>query len=225
MRIGSTTSWRRHASDSVNWAIERTLLLGGVLYNQLSDTTGNNNTFTPIVFAPLNSANELLAIYSDSVRSVNPFRFGNIQVTNGANIATVRNTATANTTITLPSTTGTLALTSQVPASEYFIGETTTAQSINNSTTTELTLNGFTTSGNVGGFSLFTDVNTKVPSTGTYLVKVNPAFTSNATGYRAVSLQLNATTLLSEISQRAVDGTGTGMFTADVASLIAGDNV
>jgi len=127
----------------------------------------------------------------------NPFRSGNIQITNGVNVATVRNTATANTTITLPSSTG---LTSQVYASEYFIGETTTAQSINNSTTKELTLNGLTTSGNVGGFSLFSDGNIKVPSTGIYLFRANPAFASNATGYRTASLQLNATTLLSKIS-------------------------
>ena len=150
MRIGSTTVWRRHTSDGRSYAIERTLRSCGVFYNQLSDTTGNNNTFTPIVFSPLNSATELLSIYSDSVRSANPFRNFNIHITSGANIATVRNTATANTTITLSSSTGTLALTSQVPASEYFIRETTTAQSINNSSTIELTLNGRTTSGHVG---------------------------------------------------------------------------
>ena len=131
-------------------------------------------------------------------------------------------TETANTTITLPSTTGTLALTSQLPASEYFIGKTTTAQSINNSITTELTLNGFTASGNV---DLFTNGDIRVPSTGVYLIKVNPAFAANETGYRTVSLQLNATTLLSEISCPAVNGTETAMFTADVASLTAGDNL
>jgi hypothetical protein len=161
---------KAYTSDSTNYAIERRLLSGGVLYNQLSDTTRNSNTFTP-----LNITIELLSIYSDSVRSVNPFRTGNIQITNGSIIATVRNTATGNTTITLPSSTGTLELTSQVPASENFIGETTTAQSINDSTTTELTLNGLSTRGNVGGFGLFTDGNVRVPSTGIYLFKANPA--------------------------------------------------
>jgi len=195
------------------------------LYNQLSDTTGNSNRFTPISFSPLNSTTELLSIYSDSVRSVNSFTSGNVQITNRAIIASVRNTATANTTITLPSFSGTLALTSQVLASGYFIGETTTAQSINNSSTIELSLNGLTTSGNVGRFGFYTDGNIKVPSSGIYLFKSNPAFASNSTGYRVVSLQLNATTLLAEVSCRAIYGTGSEIFIPDVVSLTAGDTL
>jgi hypothetical protein len=50
--------------------------------------------------------------------------------------------------------------------SEYLIGETTSAQFIYNLSMIELTLNGLTASGNVGGCGFHNNGNIKVPSTG-----------------------------------------------------------
>ena len=73
MRIGSTTLWRRHTSNGTNHAIERTLLSGGVIYNQLSGVTIHVSHTS----CSLNSENELLGIYIDSLRSVNHLRSSN----------------------------------------------------------------------------------------------------------------------------------------------------
>lgn len=111
-------------------------------------------------------------------------------------------------------------------AQPLIVLRTSDVQTLANNTHTYLDFFGFTTTANVGGFSVFSDGNVQVPVAGSYLLNADCLFQTNTTGFRQARFVENRTTTRTASTTAASTlGGPTGVCIGAVFTLSAGDNI